>query len=281
MPATHPFVPRVSVIFDFDRTLATDTVEALCCAWGISREEWEKRYLEPLGNGWDSIIQRCWALIECGRDLGQPLSRDLFDKAAGEIELYPDVTYLKQRLTRAAQEIEEGLEVELAVLSSGFIEIIERTPVAEVFDLVWAGSFHFDEDGCAQHVKRIIGHAEKALYIESYAKGLDLESASEPQTDSPDFDPQDMYVPFDQVIYVGDGVSDLQAFGFVAAHGGLALAVNKSATFEHVKEQTAGQRVENLAPPDYRPDAEMFRSLCHAVRSAASRAALRRLGEGQ
>lgn len=134
MTATNPYVPRVSIVFDFDRTLATDTIDAICAAWGMTREEWETRYCDPLGEHWDEIIRRGWALIQCGRDQGSPISRDFFEKAAEHVELYPGVAGLKRRLQEVATGVDEELEVELVVLSSGFIEMIERTGVEETFD---------------------------------------------------------------------------------------------------------------------------------------------------
>ncbi|WP_164549672.1 haloacid dehalogenase-like hydrolase [Altericroceibacterium xinjiangense] len=281
MPATNRYIPRVAVIFDFDETLATDSVDAICAAWGIGREEWEERYFKPLGHNWDKIIKRSQALLDCGRDRGEPLSADLFEKAARKVELYPGVTELKQRLTACAREILEELEVELVVLSSGYVEIIRRTAVRDSFDHVWASSFHGERSGGEVRIKRIISHPEKARYVEAFAKGLDLDSANEPRVDPPGSNPHDMHVPFDQIIYLGDGLSDLATFKFVTGHGGLAIAVNKGEGFEYAKEQTADQRVDHLAPPDYSPGAELMEALYHAVRSAASRTALRKLGCGE
>lgn len=282
MPATHPYVPRVSVIFDFDRTLASDTIDALCAAWGLERKEWEQRYCEPLGDGWDGILKRGHALIQCGRDRGEPLSETFFAKAAEHMTIYPGLDRMRERLEETARCVLADMEVELVVLSSGYVEMIKRTAVADIFDRLWAGDFHSDEKtGEAITVKRIIGHPEKALYIESYAKGLDLDSANTPQTQTPEYDPECMWVPFDQIVYVGDGLSDLSSFEFVNSRGGLALAVNEGEDFEQAERQTQGERVENLAPPDYTDGSELMQSLTHAVRSAASRAALRKLGKGE
>ncbi len=281
MPATHPYIPRVAAVFDFDRTLASDTIDAVCAAWGIEREEWEQRYSDPLGEHWDDITRRGWALIQCGRDRGDPLTLDFFERAAGEIEIYPGVTDLRGRLSEKARAFDDNIEVELIVLSSGFTEIIERSEVEEHFDRTWAGSFHFDENGEALTMKRIVSHPAKALYLEALAKGLDIDTANAPEVGQPNFDPEDMHVPFDQLIYVGDGLSDLDSFEFVTSHGGLALAVSKSAKFKHADKQTQGERVENLAAPDFSEGAELLRSLEFAIESAAARIALRSLGEGE
>ena len=66
-------------------------------------------------------------------------------------------------------------------------------------------------------MKRIIAHPAKARYVEAHAKGLSLDTANEPKVDDPDFDEMKMHVPLDQIGYVGDGLSDLDAFRSRAA----------------------------------------------------------------
>ncbi|MBH5322966.1 HAD family hydrolase [Aurantiacibacter sediminis] len=281
MAATHPYIPRVTLIFDFDKTLASDTIDAMCAVWGMEREEWEETYNTPLGDNWDGILKRGQALIDCGRDRGELLSRKFFDKAANEIALYDGVLDVKKHLSAVAKDILPEIEVELVILSSGYIEMIERTEVNDVFDRSWAGSFYFDADGNAVCMKRIIGHPEKARYIEAHAKGLALDVANSPQVNDPDFEEADMHVPLDQVVYIGDGLSDLDAFGFITNAGGLAVAINESARFDFAEEQLPDERVDNLAAPDFTEGSELLETLKQATRSAAARAALRRLSEGE
>jgi hypothetical protein len=88
-------------------------------------------------------------------------------------------------------------------------------------------------------------------------------------------------VPFDQMIYLGDGGSDLHAFGFMKSSGGLAIAIEKDGGFASADAQRPGQRVDNLARPDYSPGTELLESLEHAVTACASRIALRAAGQGE
>lgn len=281
MPATHPYIPRIAFIFDFDSTLASDTVDAMCAAWGLDRDEWEDAYNSQMGDNWDGILKRGASLIACGNDRDDPVTRDFFGRAANEIGIFEGVEKLPARLSKAARNVLPEVEVEMVVLSSGYIEMIERTVVEDLFDKTWAGGFHFDKDGRAIGMKRIIGHPEKARYIEAYAKGLDLDAANEPRVDDPDFAEHDMRVPFDQLVYVGDGLSDLEAFALVANRGGTAIAIDKSGAFDHEGQQTSDERVDDLAPPDYSDGSELLDCLCHAASSAASRAAIRRYGKGE
>ena len=281
MPATRPFIPRVLIAFDFDRTLATDTITAILELYGMGREEWDREFDGQLGDGWDDIIRRGQALIELGNARGEPLTRERMQQAAEGVRLYDGVLDMPDHLRRIAREIHPEIEVEFVVLSSGYAEIINATEVARVFDRTFASGFHFDGDGRAVCIKRIIGHPEKALHLEALGKTNSIDGANAPRAAKRDVDEHDRYVPFDQMIYLGDGASDLPAFAFMKSSGGQAIAIDKNQVFDSADEQTRSQRVDNLAPPDYSAGGELLISLEHAVRACASRIALRALGRGE
>lgn len=281
MTRTRVYKPLISLAFDFDKTLATDSVDAIVEVMGLTREEWSERFEEALGDRWDEILRRGRGLIEAGRATGRPLSTDLMREAAGRLSLYDGVLEMPEHLRRLAREVHESCELEFVVLSSGFAEIIEATAVAERFDRVYASTFHYagrgpdGERGEAVCVKRIISHPQKALYLEAHAKGMDVDGANGPEHAGHAVAPKDMHVPLDQTIYGGDGDSDLLAFGFVVEHGGHAIAVEGGDGFHPGDAQTRAQRVENAAPPDYSSGGELMTTLEHAVRACASRIAMR------
>lgn len=281
MPATRPFLPRILLVFDFDRTLGSDSIDAILAVYEVGRAEYERDFVEPLGDGWDAIIARGQALIDLGRAKGRALSREVMRDAARGVSLFPGALEMPERLGHVARAVHPGIEPRFVVLSSGYAEIIEATPAAEAFDRVLASSFHYGPDGAAVCVKRVVSHPEKVLYLQALAKDVGVEGPNAPQAAGRDVDEHDRAAPFDQMIYVGDGASDLLAFGFMRRSGGLAVAVDKGRAFDLADEQRPAQRVDNLAPPDYRPGGELMRSLEHAVRACAARIALRALGRGE
>ena len=281
MPATRPFLPRVLLVFDFDGTLASDTTDALLDVYGVGREEWTRDFEQPLGDGWDEIIRRGEALIALGRACGEPLSMDVIRRAAERVQPFEDVLEMPGRLAGVAREVREDVELDCMILSSGFAEIIKATPVAGAFGEIFASTFHFDEEGRAVCVKRIVGHAEKSMYLEAIGKGVGVGGANEPEEAGREVDEHDRRVLFDQMVYVGDGASDLHAFGFMLTNGGIGIAIDKDERFDHAAKQRRDQRVDNLARPGYAPGSELMRSLEHAVRAAAERVALRALGQGE
>ena len=277
MPETRPYIPRIVLIFDFDRTLGTDSIDAVLAHYEIDRETWEHDFAEPLGQGWDEIIRRGQALIDLGRARGDPLTRTMLRDAAARVDLYPGVTDLPRRLDAVAREVHEGARVALIVLSSGYAEIIDATGIGDVFERIYASTFQFDAEGQAVCIKRIVDHPGKALYLEAIAKGVDIDGSNAPVSPGRTMDEHDFHVPFDQMAYLGDGASDLQSFAFMKSRGGLAIAVAKPGVISDAG-QTRGQRVDNLAPPDYSEGGELLESLRHVVRACASRVALRALG---
>ena len=281
MPATRPYIPRILLAFDFDRTLAADSIDAVLALYGVPRARWEREFEEPLGHGWDAITRRGQALIDLGRAQGRPLGQGVLREAGEDLRLFDGAATLPARLGAVAREIHDAIRLELVVLSSGYAEIIAATEVARAFDRVLASAFHFDAQGRAVCVKRAVSHPEKALYLEALGKGVAVDGANAPEAAGRDVDEHERHVLFDQMVYAGDGASDLQAFGFLTAAGGLAVAIAKDGRFEDADVQRTDQRVDDLAPSDFSDGGETFEALSHAVRACAGRIALRALGKGE
>ena len=120
---------------------------------------------------------------------------------------------------------------------------------------------------------------EKPRYLLQIAKGLDLGGANPVDAFRPV--PKDRWhVPVEQMIFLGDGSSDLPAFQFMYERGGMALALRREEAgdeWRHTDESFGDRRVENIAPSTYAQGSELLRSVLLAVDSIASRIALRRL----
>ncbi|MEN3791514.1 hypothetical protein [Fulvimarina sp. MAC3] len=280
MQVTRPLHNRISLAFDFDETLAESSLEVLVEAMGLDVDDWYRDYREPLDEDtWDTINARAYALIKAGRERGKPLTRDVLGEAGARIKLYDEVTAMPERIRTAAQEVAPGVEVDFTVISSGYVDIIEHTAIKDCFDRIWGSSLHFDENGEAVFIKRALTHPEKARYMEAISKGFSIHGSNAPESTTKAVADEDKAVPPNQMIFVGDGASDLQAFQYVEANGGIAIAVRQNGGFAGAKKMHARQRPTNLAPASYVEGGEMMQSLTYAVQSIASRIALSRLGQ--
>ena len=284
--ATRGFHNRIAVVFDFDRTLSSGTIDALLDALGVDdHRHWREERLQPMiEDGWDEILAKATLLVQTAKERECALTRDFVEKVGRGLEAYPGVEETLKELRKIGGEAGEGAEVELYVLSSGFVDMMAQAPIARCFDDVWGSSLHWSPEGDLIGVKRTVIHSEKARYLLAMAKGLDLTGANEPRDVHQDKPAHEWHVPLDQMIYVGDGASDIDAFKLMGENGGVAIAVDHSAEgerWEASEHMFSGAHVENLAPPDFSRGKEMHRSLKLAVEMIGKRVALRSLAVGE
>ena len=149
---------------------------------------------------------------------------------------------------------------------------------------MWGSEFHFDDQDEIAFAKQVITHPEKVHYVLALSKGIGMRGPNEPADAWRPVPDHELHVPLDQIVYVGDGASDMPAFALLNEQGGIALAVYKSERAQDWGghgEMRPERRVENLAPADFRDGAELMESLTLALESVAKRIALRRLGRGE
>lgn len=284
--ATHGFHNRIVAVFDFDRTLSAGTIDALLDALGVEdHRQWRDERLQAMiDDGWDEILAKARLLVVTAQEKRRPLTRDFVETVGRGLEAYPGVEETLNELRQIGTQAGEGAQVELYVLSSGFVDIMAQAPVARCFDDVWGSSFHWSDGGELLGVKRAVIHSEKARYLLAMAKGLDIAGANEPQDVHQERPPSEWHVPLDQMIYVGDGASDIDAFKLMRENGGVSIAVDHSREgerWEASEHMFSGAHVENLAPPDFSAGKEMHRSLKLAVEMIGKRVALRSLAVGE
>ncbi len=226
-----------------------------------------------------------YGLIEISHSLDEPVTEATMARVGEDFALFEHVEAMFDKVRGWARAVVPDVEVEFYMLTAGMAEIPDATTIAGEFDHIWAGALHFDDDtGALLAVKRLITHPDKVRYLTQLAKGFHLEGSMQPENVHRSIPVDDYYIPFDQMIYVGDGSSDMPAFSLMADEGGLAIGVVLAETIDDWRgyDNTHGKRrVQNLAAADYSEGSELMRSLEHAVQSIAEKIALRKLGKNE
>lgn len=111
-------------------------------------------------------------------------------------------------------------------------------------------------------------------------KGITPEdSKTKPHLVNEDVDPRARRVPIAQMIYLGDGLTDIPRFSLVKNGGGYPIGVFKKDA-ESAKQAfqrfLATQRVRGLYSPDYSPSADLGAMLRAAVATLAGQIGVRR-----
>lgn len=287
--ATRPLHERLAVIFDFDETLVPESLDSLLEALGHEPKAFREKRILPLQRaGWELHFAQFHALIEESRRRppGQRITRELLAEVGAALEPYEGVREMFGTLRDCARQIDEDVELEFYVISAGFADIQRACPIAGEFETIFGSEFAFDDDtGEIVFPKQVLTFPEKESYMLSISKGLPIEGADGPEDAWRDVPEEDLHVPFDQIIYVGDGASDMPVFSLMNREGGIALGVLKKGesarAWRGQQDMRPERRVLNLAEADFRDGSELMRSLRGGVESICKRIEVMRMSDGE
>ena len=264
---------RVVYVFDFDETLAPNTTNALLCHVGVDPERFRAERVAPLvDDGWEQRLAEARALADLSGTLDEPITRSTFADVAAELELYPGVDDFTDRLTAAVHEVEADVDVEFHILTAGFVHIPAATAIADKFDSIIGGHWAFDDTGAIMQPKNTVGHYAKVRHLKALAKGLDSIESDRPDDVDRHLPEDEWHVPFEQLVFVGDGDSDLPAFDLMNSRSGTAIAVRQADSAEEWEsrgDMRDGRQVACLAESDFSEGSPLMTALAAAGQRSA------------
>ena len=260
--------PIVAILYDFDKTLCTTDMEdyTFIPALGYTPSEfWAKANSFGAENKMDGLLAYMYTMIAECRAQGVKLSRDFLVRCGEEIVLFPGVREWFSRINAFGEKC--GVTVEHYVISSGLREIIEGSGIAEEFKQIYACEFYYDENGDAAWPKLDVNFTNKTQFVYRINKGvLDIADDKRLNDSMPD---DSKRVPFTNMIYIGDGLSDVPCMKMMRAYGGQAIAVYQNASRVGVEKLLADGRVDFMFPADYREGTELDQTVQNILRKMA------------
>ena len=284
--STKSVCNRIAIVFDFDDTLAPDTFDELIESLGLNVDQFRQQQYEPLkAAGWDRVAARFYCLIQESKrrkDIEDKITKDSLMQFGQQLQPFAGVPEMFDRLHQHVHHLNSEINLEFYAITGGFAEVVRNTSISPYFEQIWGCEFHYSEIGEIEFLKRSISHTEKTRYLMQIASGQEQVESDGRSFAYRDVSKSELYVPLSQIIYVGDGVSDVPCFSILNDEGGIAIGVYKDAQEWNRQIQISkSQRVANLALADYREDSELMRSLTLAVESLCKQIALRQLSVGE
>lgn len=260
--------PIVAFLYDFDKTLCTTDMEdyAFIPSLGYTPSEfWAKANGFGYENKMDGLLAYMYTMIrECAAQ-GIRLDRNYLVRSGEAIELFPGVREWFARITAYGADL--GVDVEHYVISSGLREIIEGSGITHEFKQIYACEFYYDESGLAAWPKLDVNFTNKTQFVYRINKGiLDIARDKELNDSMPD---DSKRVPFTNMVYVGDGLSDVPCMKMMRAYGGQAVAVYQDSNRAGVEDLLAKGRVDFIFPADYRDGTLFDETMKNIVRKIA------------
>ena len=224
----------VALVYDFDGTLAPGNMQEFGFVQAIgkdSKEFWQKNREMAIKDNANGILCYMYLMLQEAKANEISLKRDSFRKFGSKIKLFKGVEEWFALINDYGKSI--GLNIKHYINSSGLKEMIEGTSIAKRFENIYACSFLYDVDGVAYWPAVAVDYTTKTQFLFKINKGIkevyDNKKINE-------YVPKDKRpIPFERMIYFGDGDTDIPCMKMVKEHGGHAIAVYG----DRVKKATA------------------------------------------
>ena len=260
--------PIVAFLYDFDKTLCTTDMQdyAFIPSLGMTPAEfWAEANSFGRRNRIDGILAYMYIMLQEAERRSLPFTReDLVEKGRG-IELFPGVEGWFRRIDAFGES--QGVRVEHYVISSGLREIIEGSSISGAFKQIYASEFYYDETGRPVWPKLAVNFTAKTQFVYRINKGvLDVSDDRTLNDSMPD---DSKRVPFSNMIYLGDGLSDVPCMKMMRAYGGQAIAVYQAVNRRGVEQLLRQRRVDFIYPADYREGTALEITVKNIIRKMA------------
>ena len=257
--------PIIAFLYDFAKTLCTTDMEdyAFIPSLGYTPAEfWGKANAFGWENRIDGLLAYMYTMIQECAAQNIKLDRAFLNHCGESIQLFPGVREWFARINAFGESL--GVQVEHYVISSGLREIIEGSGIAQEFREIYACEFYYNENGDACWPKLDVNFTNKTQFVYRINKGiLDVSRDRELNDSMPD---DSKRVPFTNMIYMGDGLSDVPCMKMMRAYGGQAIAVYQASNRQGVEKLLADGRVDFIFPADYREGMELDRTVRDILR---------------
>ena len=275
----------IALVYDYDQTLAPRYMQddVVFPEFGIDPAQfWAKCNTLVHDQKWDGELAYMKCLLDyLGMD--NVTNKRLAELGAG-LRFFPGLPELFEILPKAALRPEHeaaGIKVEHYIISSGLKALLDGSRLQPFVKAMFGCEFGEDAEGRISFPKRAISHTTKTQFLFRINKGM-LGSEQDVNDHMP---PDQRPIPFENMVYVGDGPTDVPCFTVMAKNGGQGIAVYNpedpsGKSFRKCFQlSTHAGRVKHIAPADYRQGSHLWLLLQEMVTETADRILRRRSEE--
>lgn len=265
---------KIAIVYDFDRTLSTSEMQdSFIRSLGMEPKQfWKENEDFAKKNNMDKILSYLFLMKDKTSKSDKPFKRDVLRKLGSDIEFYEGVTTWFDNISKVASKY--NVVVEHYVISSGLKEIIEGTSIAKKFKEIYACEYYYDANGNPKWVKNIINYTTKTQFLFRINKDA-LEIWDDSKVNEFVYH-DERPIPFENMIYIGDGETDIPCMKIVKQYGGYSIAVySNSKKRSKVQRMMYDGRITHYCKADYSEGSELFNLVAEIIHKISIDAPLR------
>ena len=263
--------PVLAICYDFDKTLSPDDMQAQGYIQSVGYDVgrfWEESNILAHENHMDSNLAYMLKMVQESRGRIE-FTREALMEYGAHVKLFQGVDSWFSRIREYGKQ--HHVIVEHYIISSGLQEMIEGPEIARngAFEIIYASSFYFDKQGTAVWPAQVINYTSKTQFLFRIEKGvLDINDPGVNEY----FPPDQIRVPFRNMVYIGDSDTDIPCMKLVNTYGGHSIGVYNPHTGEKHKvyQMLKDQRIRYFAAADYREGSELDRLVKDIIHKTAA-----------
>lgn len=248
--------PVIAICYDFDKTLSPTDMQAQgfiqSCKVEVD-EFWKVSNGMAAENSMDMNLAWMYSMVK--KSIGEfYVTKQKLEEYGSKVKLYKGVADWFNRINIFGEK--NGIIIEHYIISSGLKEMIDGTSIRKHFKEVYASSFYFNDKGVAEWPAQVVNYTNKTQFLYRIEKGV--HNVNDNRVNNY-YNPEDIVVPFRNIIYIGDSDTDIPCMKLVNKNGGYSIGVydpntkDKTKVYRMLKEN----RINYFAKADYSKGEEL------------------------
>ena len=262
----------MAIAYDFDGTLASGNIQenSFIPTIGMTKAAfWRQNKSRAEKHEADEVLSYMTFMLERAAAADIPVRKQDFARHGRTVPLFRGATDWFDRINAYART--RNVKLQHYIISSGIKEMIEATKIGKKFTKVFASSFAYDANGAAKWPALAINYTTKTQYLFRINKGsLSVHDHGLIN----DFVPhEDRPMPFSNIVFVGDGETDIPCMRLVKDQGGHSIAVYQPSSptkKARAEKLITDKRADFIAPADYQEGRSLDKIICAIIEKIAA-----------
>ncbi len=249
-------------IYDVDGTLIKGSMQDNGIIQALGEDPktfWEESTELAVANNSDRTLMYLYNIIKTGRSKNIPITKELLYEQGKKFKYYPGVEEWFDKINEFAKN--NDAEIKHYLISSGNKETLKGSTIAKEFDRIFACEYIFDYKGEADWLKTLVNHTTKTQYIFRIRKNC-MDTLYEDESVNKYMTEEDGIIPFENMVYFGDGMTDVPSMKLICSSGGNSFCVydpdirGRKKSGEQLRHEG---RVNHVVQADFEEGSQLFK----------------------
>lgn len=270
--------PIIALIYDFDKTLCDQDMQNYSFIPNLDmtpNEFWGEIGEFSKSENMEGILSYLYYMVKKSNEKGKPMTEEYLNTLGKDINFYPGVESWFERINQYGKD--HGAIIEHYIISSGIKPIINSSKIAHNFKAIFACDFYYDDNRKAVWPKIAINFTGKTQYLYKIRKGI----LDDTDADEVNKKYKDKRIPFRNMIYIGDGLTDIPCMTMLKKQGGKSIGIYGPKDKQKVQQFLIDDRINYVCPANYKENSYLDRTVKLIIKTACLVSELEALEEKQ